>query len=79
MPLKLLSAVAAVALIAAALLSLEQRRLLAAHAMSDLHVQMDADRKATWDARAHIAETADPRALRAAVDRAARRSDGSPA
>ncbi|MEM7624702.1 MAG: hypothetical protein AAF333_03635 [Planctomycetota bacterium] len=66
---KLFFVIAGVAVIAAALLSLEQRRLLTAHAMADLHVQMDSDRKATWDAQAQIAEGTHPVALRAAVER----------
>lgn len=69
MLLKLFFVIAGVAVIAAALLSLEQRQLLTAHAMADLHVQMDRDRKATWDAQAQIAEGTHPMALRAAVQR----------
>ena len=66
---KLLFAIAGVTVIGASLLSMQQQRLLAAHAMSDLHVQMDRDRKATWDAQARIAEGSHPAALREAVSR----------
>ena len=66
---KLFFVIAGVGAIAAALLTLEQRQLLAAHAMADLHVQMDADRKTTWDAQAQIAEGTHPVALRDAVRR----------
>ena len=38
-------------------------------AMADLHVQMDRDRKTTWDAQAKIAEGTHPVALKAAVQR----------
>lgn len=69
MLLKILLAVLGLALIGAALLSLQQQRLVMAHAMSDLHVQMDRDRKQTWDAQADIAEHAHPVALREAVQR----------
>ncbi len=66
---KILIAVLGLAAIGFTLLSLQQQRLLMAHAMSDLHVQMDQDRKNTWDAQAAIAERAHPVALRAAIRR----------
>lgn len=69
MLLKLMIAVLGLALIGAALLSLQQQRLLMAHAMSDLHVQMDRDRKQTWDAQAAIAERSHPVALRESIRR----------
>ena len=69
MLLKILLAVLGLALIGVALLSLQQQQLLMAHAMSDLHVQMDQDRKDTWDAQAAIAERSHPVALRQAVER----------
>ena len=67
---RLLTSIAAVALIGAALLGLRQQRMERLHAMAQLHVQMDRDRKATWDAQAIIAEGIHPPALHAAVDRA---------
>jgi hypothetical protein len=66
---KFFVAVAGVASIGAGLLSMQQQSLLVSHAMSDLHLQMDGDRKATWDAQAKIAEASHPAALREAVDR----------
>lgn len=66
---KLLFIIVSLALIAAAVLGLHQHRLEALHAMADLHVQMDADRKATWDAQARIAEGTHPIALQQAIQR----------
>lgn len=66
---KLFFTIASIALIAAALLGMHQQRLQTLHAMADLHVQMDTDRKATWDAQAKIAEGTHPVALSAAVQR----------
>jgi hypothetical protein len=66
---KLLVATVGVGLLGAALLGLEHQRTLTAHAMADLHVQMDRDRKDTWDAQAKIAENSHPVALRAALGR----------
>ena len=66
---KVLFSIAGVSLAGAALLGIERQRLLTAHAMSDLHVQMDQDRKATWDAQARIAEASHPVALREAIQR----------
>ena len=67
---RLLTSIAAVILIGGLLLGLRQQRLQRLHAMAQLHVQMDRDRKATWDAQAAIAEGIHPPALLAAVDRA---------
>ncbi len=67
---RLLATAAAIAVVAAALLALRQQRLRTLHAMAELHVQMDADRKLTWDAQALIAEGTHPVALRAAAQRA---------
>ncbi len=64
---KLFFTIVSIALIAGALLGLHQQRLQTLHAMADLHVQMDTDRKATWDAQAQIAEGTHPVALYAAV------------
>jgi len=66
---KLFFAIASLTVIAAALLGMHHHRLQAMHAMADLHVQMDRDRKATWDAQAKIAEGTHPVALRSAVER----------
>lgn len=66
---KLFFTIASIALIAGALLGLHQQRLQTLHAMADLHVQMDGDRKATWDAQAKIAEGTHPVALYEAVHR----------
>ncbi|MEM1107342.1 MAG: hypothetical protein AAGH99_01480 [Planctomycetota bacterium] len=66
---KLFFTIVAIAVIAAALLGLHQQRLKTLHAMGDLHVQMDRDRKATWDAQAQIAEGTHPVALNEAVKR----------
>lgn len=66
---KLFFTIASIALIGAALLGQHQHRLQTLHAMADLHVQMDADRKATWDAQAKIAEGTHPLALYEAVHR----------
>ncbi|MEM9420354.1 MAG: hypothetical protein AAGA25_15050 [Planctomycetota bacterium] len=66
---KLFFSIASIALIAGALLGLHQQRMQTLHAMSDLHVQMDADRKATWDAQSEIAEGSHPVALKEAVQR----------
>ncbi|MEM9883218.1 MAG: hypothetical protein AAF800_09910 [Planctomycetota bacterium] len=69
MPAKLFASVAGLGLIAATLLALNQHRLATLHAMADLHVQMDHDRRATWDAQARIAEGVRLPALRDAVQR----------
>ncbi|MEM8739392.1 MAG: hypothetical protein AAGG38_13095 [Planctomycetota bacterium] len=66
---KLFSVIAVIVLIAAALLGMEQHRLRTLHAMADLHVQMDRDRKTTWEAQTHIAEGTHPAALQEAVQR----------
>lgn len=66
---KLFFTIASIALIAASLLGLHQQRLQTLHAMADLHVQMDVDRKSTWDAQAKIAEGTHPIALYDAVHR----------
>ncbi len=66
---RLLFTIASLTVIAAALLGLRQQRLQTMHAMAQLHVRMDADRKATWDAQAQIAEGMHPAALREAVRR----------
>ena len=66
---RLLATTAAIAVVAAALLALRQQRLQTLHAMGELHVQMDADRKLTWDAQTAIAEGTHPAALREAIAR----------
>ena len=66
---RLLATTAAIAVVAAALLALRQQRLQTLHAMGELHVQMDADRKLTWDAQTAIAEGTHPAALREAITR----------
>ncbi|MEM6855574.1 MAG: hypothetical protein AAF593_14300 [Planctomycetota bacterium] len=66
---KLFFTIASIAVIGGALLGMHQHRLQTLHAMADLHVQMDADRKATWDAQAKIAEGTHPVALQGAVQR----------
>ena len=66
---RLLATAAAIAVVAAALLALRQQRLQTLHAMAELHVQMDSNRKLTWDAQTAIAEGTHPAALRAAVAR----------
>ena len=66
---RLLATAAAIAVVAAALLALRQQRLQTLHAMGELHVQMDRDRKLTWDAQTDIAEGTHPGALHAAVER----------
>lgn len=76
---KLFFTIAGITLIACALLGLQQHRLRALHAMSDLHVQMDSDRKATWDAQAKIAEGTHPIALNEAIQRVGLELEALPA
>jgi len=77
--LRLIATTTAIALVAAALLALRQQRLQTLHAMGELHVQMDRDRKLTWDAQTDIAEGTHPAALRTAIRRVDLRLDGDPA
>ncbi|MEE9403614.1 MAG: hypothetical protein V3V20_01860 [Algisphaera sp.] len=66
---RLIATTTAIALVAASLLALRQHRLQLLHAMGELHVQMDTDRKLTWDTQSAIAEGTHPAALRDAVIR----------
>lgn len=78
MLVRLLTTIVLLAVLGAVLLALRQHPLQMMHAMADLHVQMDTDRKDTWDAQAHIAEHIHPVALREAVERVGLRLEPLP-
>ena len=66
---RLLLAIVCVGVLAGALLSLRQERLIMMHEMASLHAAIDRDRKAAWRAQSIIAEATHPAALREALSR----------
>ncbi|MFW6059337.1 MAG: hypothetical protein ACODAQ_04100 [Phycisphaeraceae bacterium] len=67
---KLLVAMGVLAVIGAALLGLRAQRQQLRHQITELHTEIDASRRQTWDLQVRIAEHTEPADLRSAVERA---------
>ncbi len=66
---KVLLLIVCATLIAATLVVIRQQRLEQAHAMTQMHRQIDRDRQKLWVLQADIADHLDPRRLEAAITR----------
>ncbi len=66
---RLLITLAGCCVIGVALLELRRQRLELLHDMASLHLEMDRQRKATWDLQYRIVEETSPPRLLAALDR----------